>query len=341
MQASVFRYRCPELLIIDKYINLFNNWIKRYNIVTYAENEQEDLMKRTRFHIFLIAIITIINGCEKPFIQDPVAENPLPEPPYTGLEERIREKYDHRAVFTWDQYMDLLTELSKDKYLVLPLDEMKNTFSESKVVIGMRHDIDMNPFKALEMVGIERDFGFRTTYFVLPTADYYGYMYSTGLNRNAGLDPLIRDLYDSGAEIGMHNDMLTAMIDFGFDPFIFNGNELAFIRSLGIPVTGTSSHGSPIARITVPNYQIFSDFAKSVSVVCYGNEYPIGKYSLADYGYEYEAYFLDFDLYFSESGGKWNDVNGFSGILEQLARSLPGTRIQILTHPDWWGKAIN
>jgi len=218
---------------------------------------------------------------------------------------------------------------------------MSNTFSESKVVVGLRHDIDMNPFKALEMAVIERDFGFRTTYFVLPTADYYGYLYRTGLNRNEGLDSIIRDLYDTGTEIGMHNDMLTAMIDFGFDPFSFNGNELAFIRSLGIPVSGTASHGSPIARLTVPNYQIFSDFAKSVSVVYNGNEYPIGKYSLADYGYEYEAYFLDFDFYYSESGGKWNDVNGFSGILEQLAGSLPGTRIQILTHPDWWGKAIN
>jgi len=298
-------------------------------------------MKRTRFHIVLITFITISYGCEKTFIEDPVSENSLPEPPYASLEERIRAKYDHRAVFTWDQYMDLMTELSKDKYLVLPLEEMRKTYSESKVVVGLRHDIDMNPFKALESAVIERDFGFRTTYFVLPTADYYGYLYRTGLYRNEGLDSIIRDLYDTGAEIGMHNDMLTAMIDFGFDPFSFNGNELAFIRSIGIPVSGTASHGSPIARLTVPNYQIFSDFDKSVSVVYNGKEYPIGKNSLAEYGYEYEAYFLDFDFYYSESGGKWNDVNGFSGILEQLAGSLPGTRIQILTHPDWWGKAIN
>jgi hypothetical protein len=234
-----------------------------------------------------------------------------------------------------------MNELSKDKYLVLPLNEMRSTYSDSRVVIGLRHDIDMNPFKALEMAEIEKDFGFSATYFILPTADYYGYLFRTGLNRSIGLDSLLKDLFDRGTEIGIHNDMLTAMIDYGFDPFIFNSNELAFIKSLGIPVFGTSSHGSSIAKKTVPNYQIFSDFAKSDSVLYEGKKYPIGKNSLKEFGFEYEAYFLNFNNYYSESGGKWNDENGFTGILSKLEKRLPGDRIEILTHPDWWGKETN
>jgi hypothetical protein len=135
--------------------------------------------------------------------------------------------------------------------------------------------------------------------------------------------------------------MLTAMIEYGFDPLIFNSNEMAFIKSLGIPVSGTAAHGSPIARKTIPNYQIFSDFAKSDSVLYEGKKYPIGKNSLREFGFEYEAYFLDFNNYYSESGGKWNDENGFTGILSKLEESLPGDRIQILTHPDWWGRGNN
>jgi hypothetical protein len=295
-------------------------------------------MRRPQLSAVLIILILFLAGCEKPFVQGPVPIYPPPEPAYADLEKRIRENYDYRAVFTWDQYKDLMIELSKDKYLVLPLNEMRSTYSDSKVVIGLRHDIDMNPFKALEMAEIEKAFGFRATYFILPTADYYGYLYRTGLNRCIGLDSLIKDLYDKGAEIGIHNDMLTAMIDYGFDPLIFNSNELAFFKSLGITVYGTASHGSPIAKKTVPNYQIFSDFAKSDSIIYEGKKYPIGKNSLREFGYEYEAYFLNFNSYYAESGGKWNDENGFTGTLSKLEKSLPGDRIQILTHPDWWGR---
>ncbi len=313
---------------------------KKINIVR-NKPLQKYLLKRTIIIAALITLILILYGCEEPFINDPGTVYPQSEPLYADLEKRIRENYDYRAVFTWDQYKDLMTELSKEKYLVLPLDEMRNTYNDSKVVIGLRHDIDMNPFKALEMAEIEKDFGFRTTYFVLPTADYYGYIYRTGLNRCTGLDSLIKDLYDKGAEIGIHNDLLTAMIDYGFDPLIFNSTELTFIKALGIPVSGTASHGSPIAKKTVPNYQIFSDFAISDSILYDGRKYPIGKYSLMDYGFSYEAYFLDFDFYYSESGGRWNNENGFAGTLEKLDKSIPGNRIQILTHPDWWGKVIN
>jgi hypothetical protein len=148
-------------------------------------------------------------------------------------------------------------------------------------------------------------------------------------------------LYDTGAEIGMHNDMLTAMINYGFNPLTFNSNELNFIRSLGIPVYGTASHGSPIAKKTVPNYQIFRDYAKSDSILYEGKKYPIGLYSLKEFGFDYEAYFINYGYYYSESGGKWNDDNGFAGTLQKLVNSIPGDRIQILTHPDWWGRDYN
>lgn len=298
-------------------------------------------MRTLGFSTGLIITLAILTGCEKPVSQGPVPINPTDESPYSALEKKIRGEYDYRAVFTWELYTKLLLELSKEKYLVLPLNEMRNTFSNSRVVVGLRHDIDMNPFKALEMAKIEKDFGITATYFVLPTADYYGHIYRTGLNRSTGLDSLIRRLYNTGTEIGMHNDLLTAMIEYGFDPFTFNNNEMAFLRSLGIPVYGTASHGSPIAKKTVPNYQIFSDFAQGDSITYEGKKYPIGKYSLRDYGFEYEAYFLNFNFYFSDSGGKWNDGQGFAGILDKLEKSAPGERIQILAHPDWWGKSGN
>jgi hypothetical protein len=86
---------------------------------------------------------------------------------------------------------------------------------------------------------------------------------------------------------------------------------------------------------------MFSDFALSDSVGYQGKKYPLGEHTLSDYGFEYEAYFINFNLYFSDSGGRWNDPEGFYGILKRLESSKPGDRIQILAHPDWWGSVSN
>jgi len=286
----------------------------------------------------VILLIVAFTRCEKSNDHGPIPINSPTETPYEDLEKRIRTTYDSRAVFTWDQYLTLLHELSDKKFLVLPLNEMRKTFNNSKVVIGFRHDVDFNPFKALEMAKIEKDFGIRATYFILPTSDYYGFISRKGFVRNTGIDSLIRKIYETGAEIGIHNDLLTVMIDDGEDPFIFNQKDLAFYNSLNIPIYGSSSHGSPIAKKTVPNFQIFSEFAKQDTIHFHGSVYPIGRRSLQEYGYEYEAYFINFNKYYSDADGKWNDPHGFSGIIEKLKESKPGDRIEILTHPDWWGK---
>jgi hypothetical protein len=288
-------------------------------------------MKRILNLVLFALILWVLTSCEKPI-------NSQINPPYAEIEKTIRNEYDQRAVFTWDQYTELLNKLKQDKFIVLALNEMRNTYNESKVVVGLRHDIDFNPFKALEMSKIEKDNGIRSTYFILATADYHGHFSISGIVRNKGMAQLYKELFNNDTEIGIHNDLLTVMISYKMDPFTFNKNELSFYDSLNIPIHGTSAHGSPIAKVTVPNYMMFSDFAKQDSVEYNGNKYPLGQHSLKEYGYEYEAYFIDFNIYFSDSRGKWNDPEGFNGILKKLDDSKPGDRIQILAHPDWWGR---
>jgi hypothetical protein len=288
-----------------------------------------------RLQYILLSLFLILTGCTKPF-----EINPDPSL-YAEIEKEIRSEYDDMAVFTWGQYSELLTSLSQDKFVVLPLNEMRNHYDNSKVVVGLRHDVDHNPFKALEMAVIEKSVGIRSTFFLLATADYYGTFSNSKLIRHPGMESLYRLLYNTGAEIGIHNDLLAVMILYGMDPYVFNKNELSFYRSMRIPVYGTAAHGSMIARATVPNYQIFSDFAKKDSVQYLDKKYPLGIKSLQEFGFEYEAYFIDYLIYYSDSGGRWNDPEGFSGILKKLDASVPGDRIQILTHPDWWGKPGN
>jgi hypothetical protein len=283
-----------------------------------------------------MGVVLVTNSfCEKePDNEIPVASSPA----YAEIESTIRRKYDGYAVFKWDQYTQLLDKLSQPKFAVLPVNEMRNTFDDSKVIVGLRHDVDLNPFKAFEMATIEKMYEIRASYYFLATAEYYGNITDKKMVRSPGIGDLIKEIYKTGAEIGIHNDLLTIMITYQIDPYLFNKEEIAFYKSLRIRINGTASHGSPVAKSTIPNYQIFSDFAKSDSVKYQGKSYPLGKHSLRDYGYKYEAYFIDHTIYLSDSGGKWNDAEGIAGILKKLDSSKPGERIQILVHPDWWGR---
>jgi hypothetical protein len=279
----------------------------------------------------------ILSFCEKTYNIVEVEE--ANKSTYVDLEARIRKEYDYMANFTWDQYLELLTALSDSKFIVLPLNEMRNTYSNSSVVVGLRHDIDLNPFKALEMAKIEMRYGFRATYFILATSDYYGTINDSQIIRNPGTDSLYKELHNTGAEIGIHNDLISIMILNNWDPFKFNKEELRYYKSLHIPIHGTASHGGYINReLGVSNYEIFSDFAKSDTVSYMGKIYPLGQHSLSEFRFSYEAYHINFNKYFSESGGIWNDNEGFKGVLEKIRTSVPGDRIQILTHPERWGE---
>jgi hypothetical protein len=290
----------------------------------------------TKIAILFSGLAILLFSCvEEPIIDDPVKD----PPPYAAIEKQIRSENDYRAVFTWSQYSQLMDVLSEKKFLVLPLNEMRTVFDSTVVVVGLRHDIDVHPFKALEMADIEKHYAFRATYFVLATAEYYGIVINSKIVRRPEMDYLYKELYSKGAEIGIHNDLLTLMILFKYDPLTFTLEEISHYASLGIPVYGTAAHGSQIPKeLLVSNYEMFSDFAARDSITYNGTRYPVGKCSLKDCGLEYEAYHISYYHYYSESGGKWNDTNGFTGILDKIKSSKPGDRIQILTHPDWWGK---
>jgi hypothetical protein len=267
------------------------------------------------------------------------ADVPVNFPAAAVFEKEIRNKFDHMAVFRWSQYSKLLEKLQDSKFIVLPLNEMRNTVDPTKVIVGLRHDVDLNPYKAVEMARIEKLYNIRSTYYFLATAEYFGKIENSRLVRFPGIREIVLDLHRTGAEIGIHNDLLTVMMIHKADPHKFNAEELKYYKSIGIPVYGTASHGSPLARnIKILNYQIFSEYAPVDDVMYEGEAYRLGKHSLKNYGFSYEAYKIPYNKYYSESGGKWNDPEGFEGILKQLDRSVSGDRIQILVHPDWWGR---
>lgn len=275
----------------------------------------------------------------KAFFQDAYPEeNYNSYPSEVELEQFVRGSQDARATFTYNEYRTFLSELSKEKYIPLPLNAMKDYYNPEKVVVGMRHDVDCHPYKAKIMADLEREYGIRSTYYFLATSIYYGIFKDNTMYRYHCMGYIYRYIHFTGHEVGIHNDLIAVMIRHGMDPFAFNHSEIDYYNSLGIPINGTASHGSYIASATVHNFQMFSEFAQSDEIMYNGNTYPIGEYSLSEYGFDYEAYFIDYNKYYSESGGTWSVDGEVNGLLSKLQNSKPGDRIQILTHPVWWGK---
>lgn len=296
---------------------------------------------------------------------------------YNEIERKVRNNQDKRAIFFYSDYEQILNAINEKKCVNLPLFEMANYEDTNKVIVGIKHDIDCHPFKALELAEIENRYNIRTTYYILQTAFYYGKLKNNGkFIRYNSLDALYKKIYDLGNEVGIHNDLLTIMIDWGLEPFEFNKYTIKELNNIGITVYGTSAHGANICHIVKHiNYEIFSDFAKCQKIEYQGKTYQIGINTLNEFGYSYEAYHIPYNIYISDAGGEFSiskicsdskDVNLYSysiddrinyekvqidtkgvsihtknnvsitEIVETIKNAQPGDRIVILTHPVWW-----
>jgi len=147
-----------------------------------------------------VILMTWLSSCTQQFAK---------ELPFADLESRIRAEYDWRADWPWSKYRQLLDVLSDKKFHVTTIDEFRKTFDSTVVMVGLRHDVDLHPFKALEMADIEKHYNFRASYYILATADYYGKYIDGAIVRYPEMDYVYHELVDKGAEIGVHNDLLT------------------------------------------------------------------------------------------------------------------------------------
>ncbi|MCF6176357.1 MAG: hypothetical protein L3J71_11385 [Victivallaceae bacterium] len=259
---------------------------------------------------------------------------------------QIKKNYttprNRMAKFSWQDYENLLKELAKDRYMVLPIRDYVNAKAPDKVLVGMRHDIDFHPFKAEKMAELEQKYKLRSTFYILHSANYYGRYYPKKIRRNTAMNDLYKKLNDQGFEIGIHNDTISLMLKYDIEPLKFIHEEIAYYNKIGIQVNGVASHGAAyVLQMGLNNTYMFSEFGKGKTIERNGKKYQYGQYSLKEFGFDYSAYRTNNNRYFSDVGGKWR-ANGkkmtMSEVLKVLKKLKPGTRVQILTHPVWWGK---
>lgn len=251
----------------------------------------------------------------------------------------IESFYNRKARFSKVQFETLLKTIKGDKFVVLPLCSFMNFHANDKVIIGLRHDIDVNPWQALRMAAIEHKYEIQSTFCFLATAWYSGRITKKGLKRD-NLDWIYKAVHELSHEIASHNDSLTLLIKHKIFPRFFYFKESRYFEGLGIKIYGSASHGSPLAReLGISNYEIFSDFVKSKIITYKKHIYKIGEASLREFGYHYEAYHLDHNIYISDAGGTFRidgKIASFEDVICKIATAEKGSRIQLLLHPCWY-----
>jgi hypothetical protein len=250
--------------------------------------------------------------------------------------------------FTYEKYADFLRKISDtSKYIVLPINDFRKTIDSNKIVIGLRHDVDNDLKVAQRFSKTEKALGYRSTYYILHTANYYLADPSNKAVHSDSIIPILKDMQNnSGFEIGWHNDLVTLQVVYHIDPVNFLHQELNWLRDNGIKVVGTSSHGSSYCKVFMYlNYYFFEEctlpivqpYVNNITVPDGSGRVTIKKGRLSDFNLEYEAYFLNNNKYFSDAsitnGVRWN-----IGMLD-LNSLRKGDRVIILLHPIHWHQA--
>ena len=249
--------------------------------------------------------------------------------------------------FTWEKYANFLNKISDTaKYIVLPLNEFRQTFNNKKIVIGLRHDVDIDLNVAFQFSQIESNLGVRSTYFILHSAPYYLANANNMGVHNDNIIPVLKKMQNERHfEIGWHNDLVTLQVIYNINPVNFLHNELNWLRSNGIRIVGTAAHGSSYCKtyhymnfyfFEECTYPVVANRENNITVPKDGKYITLLKGKLGDFDLKYEAYFLNNNKAFSDAvitaGIRWN-----IGMLD-LDQLQAGDRAIVLIHPIHWHK---
>jgi hypothetical protein len=246
---------------------------------------------------------------------------------------RLLEPWRERR-FTFDAFARFLDRLGADPDVAtLPLRELHATRDAERVLVGIRHDVDVSLDRALELGRIEHGRGVRSTFFVLHTAPYW---------RRPDLVDRLLELQELGHEVGWHSDLVTIEVTEHVDARAYLFEELERLRRAGVDIRGVAPHGSYWAHaLGYSNADFFPELEESVTtevlVDALSRRVPTG--TLAEFGFDYEAYHVDHDVYVSDSlfdraGNRWHPM------LFDTRSLVSGQRAVVLIHPCHWDRSV-
>ena len=196
-----------------------------------------------------------------------------------------------------ENFIRILKSLSS-KYKPIFFDECKNDFGSSVI---LRHDIDLSVSSSLEIAKLEKEYGFKSTFFVNLHSDFYNPLEKNELIK-------LKIISSLGHEIGIHFDSVFWNIKnekeleekLDLEKSIFKG-------TLGINTRVFSFHNPDRLSLSFTKFR-------------YAN--MINAYS-KDIKKNYK--------YCSDSNGYWRHDNMY-----KVVSSQSFDKLHLLTHPGWW-----
>jgi hypothetical protein len=231
--------------------------------------------------------------------------------------------------FLCDDLSDLDDRLLSRASAVVPMREIA-AGNTDPTVLGLRHDVDNFIAPAVAMAEWEAERGYRSTYFILPTAGYW--------QEKETLQAALEVISECGHEIGYHLNAITTAIETGRDPVEIVEETVAELRGYGHTVTGVVAHGDNACyKHNFINDEIFIESPRPK----YGapdrlvGGVRLAPVSRAYFGFAYDPNWLKRAEYLSDSSGVW------SRPFDEVAAGFPYQgQLHMLVHPDWWTEAF-
>ncbi|NNE99530.1 MAG: hypothetical protein HKN25_10975 [Pyrinomonadaceae bacterium] len=207
--------------------------------------------------------------------------------------------------FTYSFYEQIL-DLLKDDYefrLFREVPEFIHSDRKSNVAL-LRHDIDLDLRKAVDIARVESNLGIKSTYMVMTSCPFYSV---TDIESQSFLN----EIAGMGHEIALHFDIVNdqqSLPSISDERFFTNLNSsvLKLGRAASAKVDSVSFH-RPVPELI--NGQLMLDGL----VNAYAKELM--------------------GAYLSDSRGNWREGNPLSVLAKRPAKLL-----QLLTHPFWWNE---
>ncbi len=194
-----------------------------------------------------------------------------------------------------DSYRRLLeTLVACPRLHFTSLSELQAGHPADKAAVAIRHDIDFDICTAATLARLEHDLGVRGCYYVLHTQPYYAHRENGRRFRSRRCVEILLEIQELGHKIGLHNDALHDLVHHGVPVKETLAAELDHLRSHGVRVKGTASHGSYHTYLAA-NYEVFvglSISGRTHFIDAKGARHELGQVDMKELGLSYEANYI-------------------------------------------------
>lgn len=220
--------------------------------------------------------------------------------------------------FTYQVFINLLNTFRTEEYKIVTVEEYLNAKQSGKILL-LRHDVDRFPLNTLKMATLEKENGFKATYYFRIIPSVYK-------------EDIIKKVRDLGHEVSYHYEDLSLVKGDYHKAIKHFENGLSMIRKFA-PAKTICMHGSPLSK--------------------WDNKKLWEKYNYKDFGIIGDTSFdINYNkvFYISDNGWGWNNtavsvrdkvdtnfqipINSTEHLMELIKTNQLPDQVMINAHPD-------